>query len=247
AFIHGRSLQALPRRLRSEMEASEAQLQALADIRADVSGERFPLDQRIKFFAELNAHLIGATNALTELSDDGELLRNIAALVSVMHVKERASREQALLGSVFALDQFPAGSYRDFVTLTTQEEVYVHVLRANARDEQVALYDASMRSPQVLQALEMRQRALNTIDEPLQVEASAWFSAQAAKVSALRELEAHLSEEVHRAASKKLAAIRTSISRSLVVSVAVLLSSLTMALLISRGIAGSLSALSSAT
>lgn len=247
AFIHARSLEALPRRLRSEMEASAAQLQALSDIRADASGERFPLDERIKFFATLNAHLIGATNALTALSDDGELLRNIAALVSVMHVKERASQEQALLGSVFALDQFPAGSYRDFVTLTTQEEVYVHVLRANARDEQVALYDESMRSPQVLQALEMRQRALKTIDEPLQVEASAWFSAQAAKVSALRELEAHLSDEVHRAASKKLADIRTSIQRSLVLSIAVLLSSLTMALLISRGIAGSLSALSSAT
>ena len=246
AFVRGRSLDALPRRLRSEMETSGKLLQQLPAIRADIDGTTFPIDRRIAYFAELNSHLIGVTAALTELSDDSELLRNISALVSVMQVKERASQEHALLAHVFALDQFPAGTYRDFVTLTTQERVYVNLLRSNALDEHIELYEQSMRRDVMAHALKMRERALTTIDEPLQVDASEWYAAQQEKINALRELETHLTQDVHLAAVAKMQEIRTSINRTVGVSIAVLLCSLSLAVLLSRTIAGSLSALGSA-
>ena len=56
--------------------------------------------------------LIRAVAGLTDLSDDGELLRSINSLVSLLQLEERMSRAHALLAHVFALGEFPPAAIR---------------------------------------------------------------------------------------------------------------------------------------
>ncbi len=245
-FLQGRQLGALPARLQRDIETSQKTLDSLQEIRRQVDAGKLSPTRNVDYFAVANLALIDATAALTQLSDDGELLRSISGLVSVMQVKERASQEHALLASVFALGRFPPGSYRSFVGLTTEEQVYVDVLRSTARDDDVQLYEDSQRSSEAKRADAIRKVALNNIDEEIDVDAAEWFAVQAKCVGDLRELELELATEVRDAAASKLAAIRASRQTSLGLSLAVLLVSISLAWLIAGGIARSVGALTSA-
>lgn len=242
-FLRARDLNALPSRLRSAAEASRAKLEKLSEVRADREGKQYPITQLVGYYGEINDNLIRATSALSSLTDDGELLRNIAALVRVMQVKERASQERALLANVFAMDEFAPGAYKQLVTLTTQSEVYVNGLRAEAKEEHIHAYDAQLQAPDTVAALAMREKALKTIDESLDVDADEWFRVQAATVGGLRTLEGQLTEEVRAATLSKLQQIKQSIRFSSYVTVGVLLLSFTLALVIARGITKSIAAL----
>lgn len=245
-FLDGRNLSKLPLRLRNDLESSRVTLGSLEQVRNQTDAATLGLGDDIEYFAKANEALIGATAALTQLSDDGDLLRGISALVSVMQVKERASQVHALLASVFAMGSFPPGTYRALVTLNTEEQVYVDVLRATARDQDVQLYESSNETAAAKRALAMRKEALDNIDEETHGDSAEWFDAQAKRVEALRDLEKRLSSDVRAAAAVKLATISQSRKTSLGLSGFVLLFSVVLAGLIARGVAGSVSALTRA-
>jgi two-component system, chemotaxis family, sensor kinase CheA len=242
-FLQARNVSALPERLQSAVAASGEMLKKLPEVRADREGKQYPINQLINYYGAVDDNLIRATSALSSLTDDGELLRNIAALVRVMQVKERASQERALLANVFAMDEFAPGAYKELVTLTTQSEVYVNGLRAEAKAEHVKAYEEQLNAPDTVTALAMREKALKTIDEPMAIDANEWFRVQDATVGGLRRLEHQLTEEVRAATLSKLQEIKRSMQQSLYVTIAVLLVSFTLAFVIARGITKSVAAL----
>lgn len=246
SFLSGKNLARLPPRLRRNIELTDRSLAALAEVRTQVDDGSLGANRNVEYFAGVNLVLIDATAALTQLTDDGELLRSISALVSVMQVKERASQEHALLASVFAMGSFPPGTYRSFVRLTTEEQVYVDVLRANARDVALQLYNLNRESAEAKRAAAMRQDALDNIDESVDASAEEWFRVQAQNVAALRELELKLASEVRSAAAMKLAAVNGGRRMSLGLSGAALVLSTLLAWWIARGIDGSIGALAGA-
>lgn len=243
AFLQARNFSALPGRLKGAVEASREHLKKLPEVRADREGKQYSINQLVSYFGEVNDNLIRATTALSSLTDDGELLRTIAALVRVMQVKERATQERALLANVFAMDEFAPGAYKELVTLTTQSEVYVNGLRAEAKEEHVKAYEAQLQAPDTIAALSLREKALKTIDEPMAVDADEWFRLQAATVGGLRQLEQQLTDEVRQATLSKLQEIKRSIQQSSYVTIGVLLLSFTLAVVIARGITKSIAAL----
>jgi two-component system, chemotaxis family, sensor kinase CheA len=245
-FLDGRDLSELPVRLRRDLEASRTTLDSLSDIRGQADLGKLEINANVEFFAKANESLIGATAALTQLSDDGDLLRGISALVSVMQVKERSSQVHALLASVFAIGKFPPGTFRSFVSLTTEEQVYVEVLRATARDQDVKLYESSSETEATKRAFEMRKQVLDNIDDETSGDPAEWFAAQSKSVGALRDLETRLSSDVRRAAAVKLSTISSDSKTSLGLSAGVLVFSILLAGLIARGVAGSVSALTNA-
>src|SRR5260221_5118906 len=103
AFLAQRKVATLPARLARDLGAAQEQLTRLPDERrAALSGDH---DFIVWFdrYEAADRSLISATAALAQLSDDGEMMRAISALVSTMEIKERSSQEHALLSFVFAV------------------------------------------------------------------------------------------------------------------------------------------------
>lgn len=246
-FLSGRDLSALPARLSSSLEQANRRLDGLSQLRDTVYQSDDALSKTSEFFAGTNNTLIGATAALTRLSDDGEMLRSISGLVSLMQVNERASQEHALLNTVFAAGVFPPGTYRAFVTLITQQKVYVEVFRANSRDDQMKMYESSLGTALAAKAMKMRNKALATVDDDFGIAPKEWSFAQAHKLQSLYKLEASLTETVRSAALAKVKDIESSMRTTSVLSAAVLLISTLLGLLIARGVSRSLQALGKAT
>ena len=247
AFMSQRNVASLPSRLARDLGGALDELKQLSETRGKADSKQLKIGDALTYYNPINQELISATAGLTQLSNDGELLRAITLLVSTLEVKERASQEHAVLSNVFAEGEFQPGLFRSLVTLVTEQEIYSRVLRSNATDSQIAAYEAALQDPAIAEATAMRKKALEATDnDALDIPAASWYTKQNAKIDSLRKLEQDLNGEVKRVAMAKVAETRRSVRTSLGVSAAVLVFSLLIASMIGRGVRRSVASLTRA-
>jgi serine phosphatase RsbU (regulator of sigma subunit) len=235
-FMSSRDLSRLPPRLSEGLTLTLKHLERLSDARAEAQKGTVPLSALLDFYAEPSRRLIRASAALSELTDDGEVLRSIGALVAVLELEERASAEHALLGYVYATGDFPPGSFRDLMTLITEEQTFAEVLKTNASTAQFSEYQSRMKDPRSTAADALRHAAVESIDGDLERRADAWYAAQGAKVDSLRTLEERLNRDMRRRAESKLVDTHEAVVTSSALVAVALLGSVMLALFIGRGV-----------
>ena len=245
-FLAGRDLSKLPSRLSHDLGAARTDIGGRTAFRARVESETVPVDAVMSFYGGINEELISATAALSQLSDDGELLRSISSLVALSELTERASSEHALLANVFAAGQFPPGAFKTFVTLLTEQAIYTDVFRANASDEETAHFRDGQAADAVKTAITLREKALTNTDDNIEVDPAAWFKADAERLHQLHAIEAVIVRRISAAASGKVAATRASIRLGVGLSIAVVIASSLLAFFIARGVTRTISDLASA-
>lgn len=238
-FLVKRDLSRLPRRLGGDLGRARKQLGQLGAEREKLARPNASIDDVLSFYGDTNNELINASAALTQLSDDGELLRALSTLVATMQVKERSSREHAVLNNAFAHHEFAPGLYRYFVTLVTEESVYMASLKSLASDEQSRLFEHALQGPLVEKAGAMRKKALETTDDEFGIEASEWDQTQARKVAALSAAERELAHRARSVAKRKVAETQGALAYSRNLVIAVVAVSLLLAWVIGRGISRS--------
>ncbi|MFZ5896564.1 MAG: nitrate- and nitrite sensing domain-containing protein [Myxococcota bacterium] len=238
-FLAQRDLSRLPRRLGGDLGRARAQLKELGDQRRKLLEPNANIDEVLKFYGETNNELISASAALTQLSDDGELLRALSTLVATMQVKERGSREHAVLNHTFAHGEFAPGLYRYFVTLVTEEGVYIESLKSLASDEQARLFERALRGAAVEKAAQMRKKALETTDDDFGIDAKDWYATQSQKIAGLSDVERELARRAREVAKSKVAATQSALAYSRNLVFAVVAVSLLLAWFIGRGISRS--------
>jgi len=206
AFLGQRKVATLPTRLARDLGQAQQQLTRLPEERqAALSGDH-DFTAWFERYEAADRSLISATAALAQLSDDGELMRAISALVSTMEIKERSSQEHALLSFVFAINEFPPGTFKQLVTLTTEEADYVRVLEVNASDNVTRRFNNIWSGPEQARAAALRKIALDAVDDQFGVDPLEWYGIQGQKIGRLRSLEVELNEAVKVAALAKVAA-----------------------------------------
>jgi two-component system chemotaxis sensor kinase CheA len=245
-FVSSRDRSMLPPKLARELGNALTQLQDLPKFRGELSNGKVTLDRQLDFYANPAMSLVGATAALNELSDDGSLLRSISSLASAMEVKERQSLEHALLAHAFALKEFPPGSFRRLVSLSTEEQVYAASFRRSASETDRKIFELAMVSPAANLAAALEKVALESTDE-LNIESKQWFDAQARLISDLGNVERELGRQVRGAAVGKLAEARQAVRVGVGLTIAVLFISMLLAVMIARGVVSSVTSLSFAT
>ncbi|HEY5959363.1 MAG TPA: nitrate- and nitrite sensing domain-containing protein [Polyangiaceae bacterium] len=247
AFLALRSIGSLPTRLSRDLAAAMEALKALSPMRKAADERNLTLAKLLEQNGRITGSLINATAGLTQLANDGELLRNITILVAALEVGERMSREQALLANVLGAKHFPPGSFREFVTLTSEQQVYLNVLRSSATDTQIRELETVLSSPAMRRAAEMRSRAQQVGDnEDVDVRAEDWFRVEKEILRDIRRLETDVAAKVKDVAVAKIAGTRAAVRASIGLSVSVLCGSVLLALLIGRGISRSVKALAQA-
>lgn len=211
AFLAQRKVATLPARLARDLRAAQEQLTRLPQERqAALAGDQ-EFTAWFDRYEVTDRSLINATAALAQLSDDGELMRAISALVSTMEIKERSSQEHALLSFVFAVSEFPPGTFKQLVTLTTQEADYVRVLEVNASDHVTRRFQGIWSGPEQARSADLRKVALDAVDDQFGVDPLEWYGVQGQKIERLRSLEVELNEAVKVAALAKVAAAQQAV------------------------------------
>jgi len=146
AFLTARDVSRLPARLAGPLAQAQARLKTLAALRANVTAGKTSVNELFEFYRGATLALVRAVAGLSDVSVDVDLLRIITSLGSLLELEERMSQEHALLAHVFALGEFPPGSYRDLVALISEQDIYVDVFRTSASVEHQARYVAAVDS-----------------------------------------------------------------------------------------------------
>ncbi len=244
AFLAQRDVATLPARLARDLKAAQAQLSELTAERDLARTADF--SHWFERYERTTRSLISATAALSQLSDDGEMMRAISALVYTMEIKERSSQEHGLLAHVFARNEFPPGTFKQLVTLTTQEADYIRVLEVNASDGVTRRFSAIWSGPEQERSAALRKIALEAVDDQFGVDPNEWFRVQGDKIQRLRSLEVELNEAVKSAALDKVAAAQRALSISYSLGGSVIVISALLAGWIAIGVSRSVGNLSQA-
>jgi len=229
AFLKARDVSRLPPRLAGPLSEAQGRLEELPALRAKVATGEAGIDQVFALHRAAIQAFVRAIAGLTDLSDDGELLRSITSLVSLLQLEERMSREHALLAHVFALGEFPPGSYRDLVSLISELDIYADVFRTTAAVEHQKSYDRAMATAATKRLLELRRTALETTEEELAVNPDEWFELGKQKLALLASIELTLNDQVRSAALQKYRATQRSLTVSTILVSGVVLFSLVFA------------------
>jgi hypothetical protein len=243
-FLSTRDRSKLAPRLSRGLWDTRTALEGLARLRSPTENGAVDLTAILSRYREATRGLVEATAALAELSDDAEMLRNLSAVGALLELEERSSIEHAIVGYVTARGEFPPGTFKALVTTATEESVYDQAFRASASDAVREQFEgARARGGDARRLLES---LLESTENTVSLEVAAWNRAQNAAVDDLRDVEHVLLGRIGSAAAGKAAELRRAIRLSTGVSIAVLLLSLTMAVLVGRGVQGSVRALTDA-
>jgi two-component system chemotaxis sensor kinase CheA len=246
SFLASRDEEKLPAKLRQDLNVAQAQLRALPSIRLAPAQADFELLGFLEFYAKVNDSMIAATAALTQLSEDKQLLVTIGALVNAMQVIERNAREHALLNYVFGKQEFPPGSFRYFVTLLTEQQVYTDSLRTWASEDEFKRFSSSLKGPLAEEIAAMRAVAVETTEGTFSVEVRRWFDTQNSNMEALALLERAMAGEIRQVVLQKKTEVQHAVRLAMGIVLGVVLASLLIGWAITRGLTRSVRVLSSA-
>ncbi|HEY0463372.1 MAG TPA: SpoIIE family protein phosphatase, partial [Polyangiaceae bacterium] len=216
-------------RLAGPLLEAQRRLDELPALRARLTSGKANVEEVFELHRAAIQAFVRAIAGLTDLSDDGELLRSITSLVSLLQLEERMSREHALLAHVFAQGEFPPGSYRDLVSLISELDIYADVFRTTAAVEHQKSYDRAMATGASQRLLLLRRTALETTEDDLTIGASEWFELGTQKLSLLAGIERTLNDEVRSAALQKYRATQRALTVSTTLVAGVVLFSVVFA------------------
>jgi serine phosphatase RsbU (regulator of sigma subunit) len=235
-LVDQQEIKKLPQRLAVDVQQATTSLIGLNALRTQITQEILPLAKVTEQYQKPIRSLIEGIAAVSELTDNGELLRLITSLVSVLELKERGSQEHALLAYVFEAERFPPGSYRSFVTLVTEERVYLDSFKTTAASEQLHLYETTMTRDVNDRAAKLRSVALENTDERVVANPEEWFRAQRARLAQLGSVERVLHARVGEVAMKRIDETRRAEWGSALLVGAVILVSVLLAWVVARGV-----------
>jgi serine phosphatase RsbU (regulator of sigma subunit) len=205
AIVDQQEIGKLPDRLSLDVRQASSSLATLEALRVQATQVNLPLSKLMDGYQRPIHSLVAGIAALSELTDNGELLRLITALVAVLELKECGSQEHALLAYVFEAERFPPGSYRTLVTLVTEERVYLDAFKTTASAEQMRIYERAMLREVSERTGKFKTIALESTDERVVANASEWFSSQREALAQLGSVERALHARVGAVAARRMA------------------------------------------
>lgn len=181
--------------------------------------------------------LIGFTQGLEAGVADVDLARALGGLNQFVEMKERAGRERAMLGVVFARDRLTTELLAAFSRNLGEFTAYADGFRRAAPESFVRLLDEQMQQPAALEVARLQRLATEVpLGESLGIDSASWFATATRRIDVLGELEQQLAREVGSLAEQARDQASMALWTTLAAVVIAVLVVLGLYLLISRSI-----------
>ncbi|MFI8743043.1 methyl-accepting chemotaxis protein [Stutzerimonas sp. R75] len=141
--------------------------------------------------------LIGFTHAVERGVQDATLARALGGLNQFIEMKERAGRERAMLGVVFAQDRFDAPLLASFSRNLGEFSAYMEGFRRAAAEGFTRALDEKLQQPSALEVARLQRLAFEVpIGQSLGVDSETWFETATNRIDLMGELEQALAQDV---------------------------------------------------
>jgi len=180
------------------------ELANLPELRADIeSGTARNHDRLGSGYGAMVEALIALVTSLREVSSDEEIAADVATLVSLLRVDEQEARLDALLGLVFSVGEFPPGSFRKLVAVTTEAKVHTATLQVDAGEVTRARFNASLTSGPGQEVSAIVAAALSSVQEIPKVDPNHWYVQHGQQITTLQQLEDRMLARIASRATQK--------------------------------------------
>jgi methyl-accepting chemotaxis protein len=177
--------------------ANEA-LAKLAETRRSIDGFGIAVPDMASYYTGTIARLLEMVESVTEVSNDGHIVRSLTAYVAFLQGKERAGIERAMGTSGFGAGKFAPAIYRNFVSLGAAQDAFGSVFRRFGSAAANQALDALVASPEQADVNRMRQVAqeapfggdLSSVSGPQ------WFEASTKRIDMLKQIEDGIAAEI---------------------------------------------------
>jgi methyl-accepting chemotaxis protein len=181
-------------RFAKNLEAADARLNELTGIRTSVDSMTIEAAKATEFYTTAISTLITIIDAVSEMTENGKVIRQASALASQIRRWEFTAQSRALGAQGFASGQFTQQSYQQFMRAQILGDAYAATFRRYATQAQVEYVEKALRGPAQDEFLRMRQLANNSpFDNKMSsVTAPQWFESATRYIDALYGAEEHL-------------------------------------------------------
>lgn len=181
----------------NQLESALGDLDQISAKRKAVSRQTLALPEVLDYYTGLNAAFLDSIGEVTSIESSTDLTNEVAAFVSFLLAKERAGTERAVLANTFASDRFGPGMFEKWISLVTQQDVYMREFQRYASSEAVAYYKEAMSAPCVKEVDAYREIARKSAETgDFDQEPMAWFATTTQKIDLLKEVEDKLSDQL---------------------------------------------------
>ena len=173
------------------LQKASAQLNEIGSVRTNVDALAIEGAKAVQFYSGAIISLINVVDAISEMSDDGKVIRQAIALTSHMRRWEFTAQSRALGTQGFAAGQFAQPTYQQFMRVQVLADAYTANFRRFALPAQVEYVDKALSGPVQNEFLRIRQLANDSPFQNKMASATAqqWFDAATRFLDALNSTE----------------------------------------------------------
>ena len=209
-----------------------------------------PAGELISWYTSMNSNLLDAVAATASGTSDADLRNDVLVYVTFLNAKERSGIERAQLSSVFASNGFGPGQYAAVVSLIATQTAYLALVEDTASPEVLAFFQELQADPIVAEVSALEAIALNAdVDAPdfdgFGVQPEFWFDTMTQRIGLLKQIENFQAESIREGAGDLSSAASAASLRALVLAIAGIIATATVAALVVRGLITRLDELSS--
>lgn len=205
-----------------------SRLKELPALRARVDRLEVKAPEAVAFYTALNADLLSEISAGVQTIDQPELLRGLAAYSSLLHGKERAGVERAILTGTLASGEFADGAFARFSGLVAAQEAFLDRFRAFATPRLARAYERTVAGPDVERANAIRETALAGEGQAIRGDSEEWFRVQTERIDRMKEVEDLAAAESRQRAAQEVAGAKRSLWLAISASALVVVISLVL-------------------
>jgi methyl-accepting chemotaxis protein len=179
------------------LETANSRLAEIGSTRTSIDALSIDGAKTVEFYTTAISNLITVVDAVSEMTEDGRIIRQASALASHIRRWEFTAQTRALGAQGFAVGQFTQQGYQQFMRVQVLSDAYAAMFRRYATTAQAEYVTNALRGPAQDEFMRMRQLAN---DFPFEnkmatVTGQQWFEAATRYVDALNGAEHRLVDD----------------------------------------------------
>ena len=149
-------------------------------------------------FSESIRLYLNVVDQIAVLSSDPRVGRMITAYLELMEGKEKSGQERATGAGAFAAGTFEPDTYRRFVSITAEQQLYLRSFLDHATQGEVDFYKSTMDDSAARTVEQMRKVGLDSISTGTigDVTGPSWFAAATVRINLLKKVEDHMATDI---------------------------------------------------
>ena len=181
--------------LKDELDLLYNFLYSLDSIRSKVTNLSISAKDEVKFYTDMNKHILNITAINARLSTNQMLVKSLSAYTNFLKSKERAGIERAVLSATFAFNSFKDGMFPKWIKLVAEQDSYADSFLSIADKKIAQEYKQTMSKDAVVEVQKMRDIALQKASTGgFNVDATYWFKTITNKINLLKKVDDKISE-----------------------------------------------------